>query len=139
MNRKAASRRIEQLLRDHRGTPKEVLTDPDYPPHDPHNIPGVYFIVEYRDRLNGGTPDRVKIGQGNDPRLRLANLQTGNSAELHLAHVIYEPDRDRRHATETDLQHRFRHLRVGAGREWFLWTYELRDFVTTSCREQCWK
>ncbi len=129
MNRKAASRRIEQLLRDHRGPAKEVMTDANYPPYDPHNVPGVYFIVEH--------PDRVKIGKSGDPRLRCTNLQTGNSADLDLVHVIYEPDGGLRHALEKGLQQRFRHL--GVGGEWFRWPGELSDYVSTSCREQCWE
>ncbi|WP_212831911.1 GIY-YIG nuclease family protein [Catellatospora sp. TT07R-123] len=137
MSRKAASRRIAQLLRDYRGSAKDVMTDADYPPDDPHNIPGVYFIVEYRDWGHGREPDRVKIGKSDDPRLRLANLRTGNSAELDLEHVIYEPDNGRRRALEAELQHRFLHLRVA--REWFRWTDELSDYVSTLCREQCWE
>lgn len=113
------------------------MTDPDYPPDDPHNIPGVYFIVAYPDRVNGGDPERVKIGQSDDPRRRLNDLQTGNWAELHLVHVIYEPDGHRRQALETDLQQRFRHLRVA--REWFHWTDDLSEYVSTLCSEQCWE
>ncbi|GIH20892.1 GIY-YIG nuclease family protein [Rugosimonospora africana] len=137
MNRREERKRIDELRRNHRGSVKDILTDPAYPPDDPHNIPGVYFIVQYADWVNGGKPYQVKIGKSDDPRRRLADLQTGNPAELDLAHVIYAPDSVRRHALETDLQHSFRHLHVV--REWFSWCDELSDYISTSCREQCWE
>lgn len=138
LSRKAASRKIGRLLRDYRGSAKDVMTDPDYPHDNPHNIPGVYFVVEYPDRfnlVNGGKPDRFKIGESDDPVLRLRTLNTGNPGELHLAHVIYEPDLARRRALEDDLKHDFRRLRVA--REWFRWTDDANDYVSNLCREQC--
>ncbi|MEU4243148.1 GIY-YIG nuclease family protein [Actinoplanes sp. NPDC026619] len=138
MSRKAASRKIEQLRRDYRGS-KALMTDPEYPRYDPHSFPGVYFVVEYPDRfnlVNGGKPHRFKIGESKDPILRLPTLNTGNPGELHLAHVIYEPDERRRRVLETELKHDFRDL--GVAREWFRWTDGVDDYVSSLCREQCW-
>ncbi|MEU6205370.1 GIY-YIG nuclease family protein [Micromonospora musae] len=129
------SRRIDRLLREYRfGPAKYVMTDPDYPPDQPHCGPGIYFIVAVPDRFSGAVPERAKIGKSSDVRLRLANLQTGNPAHLHLAHAIYEPDADRRHAIEANLHHRFRHLRVNG--EWFRWTDELHEYVYNRCSKE---
>ncbi|WP_433530315.1 GIY-YIG nuclease family protein [Micromonospora sp. CA-263727] len=111
------------------------MTDPDYPPDQPHRGPGVYFIVAFPDRFSDAAPDRIKIGRSSDVRRRLADLQTGNPGHLHLAHVIYEPDADQRRAVEADLHDRFEHLRVN--REWFHWIDDLHEYVNTRCSEEC--
>ncbi|WP_406080133.1 GIY-YIG nuclease family protein [Micromonospora sp. NBC_00858] len=109
------------------GSPKDAMIEAGMPPDEPHHGPGVYFIVEF--------PDLVKIGHASDVRRRLAQLQTGNPAYLHLAHAIYEPDTDRRRAIEADLQRRFRHLHARG--EWFHWTDELYEYINTLCNEEC--
>ncbi|WP_328654216.1 GIY-YIG nuclease family protein [Micromonospora sp. NBC_00330] len=105
------------------------------PPDEPHHGPGVYVILAIPDRFSAAIADRVKIGQSDDVRRRLADLQTGNPAHLHLAHASYEPDAGRRRVIEADLHRRFGHLRVNG--EWFRWTDELNEHVNTLCDEEC--
>ncbi|MFI7025174.1 GIY-YIG nuclease family protein [Micromonospora sp. NPDC049900] len=132
----AVNGRIDRLLRDYPFGPiKQVMTDPDYPPEQPHCGPGVYFMVAYPDRFSDATPDRIKIGRATDVRRRLADLQAGNAGHLHLAHVIHEPDADRRRDLERRLHDRFAHLRVNG--EWFHWTGDLYEYVNTRCCEEC--
>ncbi|MET8907582.1 GIY-YIG nuclease family protein [Micromonospora sp. NPDC004551] len=120
---------------DRLGCPKDAMIEAGMPPDEPHHGPGVYFILAIPDRFSVAIPDRVKIGHSDDVRRRLAQLQTGNPAHLHLAHAIYEPDTDRRREIEADLHRRFRDLRVDG--EWFRWTEKLNDYINVRCNEEC--
>ena len=74
---------------DRLGCPKDAMIEAGMPPDEPHHGPGVYFVLAIPDRFSAAIADRVKIGQSDDVRRRLADLQTGNPAHLHLAHASY--------------------------------------------------
>ncbi|MDR6317932.1 GIY-YIG nuclease family protein [Actinoplanes couchii] len=112
------------------------MTDPDYPPYDPHNIPGVYFVYAYPPRRPpNGDPEHFKIGQSGDPNTRLPAFRNGNPAYMVVRHVIYQPDAAARRALETTEQNRFRHLDLG--HEWFEWRPEVEDYVAGLCAQRC--
>lgn len=81
----------------------------------------VYFIKA------SGQKAMVKIGKANDPKARLAELQTGCPDKLKVIAVM--PCKGQKHAEFMEQQAHLAFRKYRARGEWFHYAPEIREFI----------